>query len=104
MSARSDSKMTWLRDNNTHYNGDKKMPEITEYQKSAALLAGDIGTLFNCAQQNPDKAFEFFKKLKSMRDDIISDEKIRNSRYSAMVNVYSAIHSGAIKRTEIISE
>jgi len=77
------------------------MPEITEYQKSAALLAGDIETLFTCAEQNPDKAFEFFKKLKSMRDDVISDEKIRNSRYEAMLSIFSAIHSGAIKRTEI---
>ena len=77
------------------------MGEVTDYQKSAALMAQDIEILFECAERDPDKAFEFFKKLKSMRDDVISDKEIRDSRYFAMASLFAAGRSGAIKCTKV---
>ena len=73
------------------------MSEITEYQKSAALMAHDIEVLYSCAENNPDKALEFFKKLKEMRDDVISNTESRDRRYSAMANVFAAQRAGMVK-------
>ena len=77
------------------------MKEITEYQKSAALMAGDIESMFELAEARPEQALEIFKRLKEMRDIIISDDKIRDSRYSAMVSIFAAGQAGLIRVTEV---
>lgn len=69
------------------------MEEITEYQKSAALMAHDIDVLYECAKNNPENALVFFERLREARDKTISDENYRNSRYSSMCNVFSVARS-----------
>jgi len=73
------------------------MSEVTEYQKSAALMAADIELLFTCAENNPDKALDFFRRLKEMRDTIISDKEARDSRYDAMASIHAASSAGLIE-------
>lgn len=77
------------------------MKEVTEYQKSAALLAHDIELLYECAVNNPELAMDFFKKLKEMRDDVIGNEESRNSRYSAMSSIFCAASAGLVKSTKM---
>ena len=77
------------------------MSEVTEYQKSAALMAADIELLFTCAENNPDMAFEFFKKLKGMRDNVVNDKKIRDRRYNAMASVFAAVDAGLVQNEKI---
>jgi hypothetical protein len=79
------------------------MSKVTEYQKSAALMAGDIEMMFSLAEKNPDKALEFFRRLKKMRDDVISNEQVRDSRYSASCKVFGAVNSGMVNVTKVSS-
>lgn len=65
------------------------MSEITEYQKVAALLCSDIDLMVSAAERRPDLALGLLKKLQTMKNDLISESKVRDSRYSASCAVLS---------------
>jgi len=59
------------------------MSEVSEYQKSAALMALDITTLYSAAKRKPEMALEFFEMLHDRKEKITNDKEYRDSRFSA---------------------
>ena len=63
------------------------MSDITEYQQVAAILNMDIDVLARVAENDKWTAAElreFIFRLKEQKDMLITDEKVRNARYSAI--------------------
>lgn len=72
-----------------------------EYQQVAALVCMDIDIFYKCAVRFPDKALEFFKLLKEMKDKAISDPADRKMRFDASVTIFHAAKAGMIVGEEI---
>ncbi len=71
--------------------------QIPEYQKAAALMAMDIDTLFNCAENEPEKAMEFFRLLRDMALDVQTNAEGRNIRYAAVASILQAVKNGEVQ-------
>lgn len=61
--------------------------EISEYQKSAALMSMDIDTLSLAAESDPDLALDFMRRLKEMKENVIHDKATRDTRFRAASNL-----------------
>lgn len=62
---------------------------VTEHQQVAALVCMDIDTWLETAERNPEMALDCLRGLKKMKDEVISDEKIRTMRYEATCAIFS---------------
>ena len=65
------------------------MDEISEYQKSAALMALDIKIFYESAKRKPEMALELFEELNCRKEKITTDKEYRDSRFSACIYLFS---------------
>ena len=65
------------------------MSDISEYQKVAALVCMDIDIMAKAAERKPETAIEYLRKLKEMKDSVVSDGGCRDSRYAACQAVFA---------------
>ena len=68
------------------------MSKETEYQQVAAVTCMDINNLARIAEQDKwtaDELREFIFRLKKQKDLLITDAKLRESRYNAISAVFN---------------
>lgn len=69
--------------------GQRMSDEISEYQKSAAIMALDIKIFYEAAKRKPEMALELFEELNRRKERITTDKEYRDSRFSACCLLFS---------------